>query len=140
MSIFHNADLLTDIHEVSKPLYLEADGGRYQVLCHMGAVQNLGKVWFNPESIANILLLAQVRRVHCITMDSAKQPVIHVHKPDGSGSTVFSEHKSGLCLHDVSVQPGNVTSPLIVAYSCLQTVVENKKAFMKCQIEAADEA
>ena len=73
-------------------------------------------------------------------MDSAKQPAFHVHKPDGSGSTICSEHESGLYLHDASVQPGNVTSPLIVAYLCLQTVAENKKAFTKCQIEAADEA
>ena len=73
-------------------------------------------------------------------MDSAEQPAFHIHKPDGSGLTAFSEHESGLYLHDASVQPGNVTSPLIVAYSCLQTVAESKKVFMKCQIEAADEA
>ena len=131
VSSFRNQDLLTDIHKVDKPLYLKTNGGGYQVSNKMGTVKNVGEVWYNPESIANVLSLAQVRRARRVTMDTADQPAFHVHKPDGTGTTVFAEHESGLYLHDTSVPPDNATSPVIVAYSHLQTVAANKKAFTR---------
>ena len=76
-------------------------------------------------------------------MDTAEQAAFHVHKLDSSGSTVFEEHESGLYLHDASVSPaqaGNVTNEVVIAYSCLQTIAENKKAFTKRQVNATDEA
>ena len=140
VSIFRNPDLLTNIHEVDEPLYLKTNGGGYQVSNKMGTVENIGEVWYNPESMANILALAQVCRVRRVTLDTADQPAFHVHKADGTGSTVFAEHESGLYLHDASVAATNATSSSIVAYSHLQTVAENKKAFTRRQIESADEA
>ena len=106
----------------------------------MGTVGNLGEVWYNPESIANILSLAQVRRVRRVTLDTADQPAFHVHKADGTGSTVFAGHESGLYLHDASGAADNTTSPAVIAYSYLQTVADNKKAVTRRQIESADEA
>ena len=56
VSIFRNQDMLTNIHEVDEPLYLETNGGGYQVSNNMGTVKNIGEVWYNPESsIANVL-------------------------------------------------------------------------------------
>jgi hypothetical protein len=63
VSIFCNADLLTNIHDVDEPLYLETNGGGHQVSTQMGTVKDFGPVWYNPESIANVLSLAQVRLV-----------------------------------------------------------------------------
>jgi Reverse transcriptase (RNA-dependent DNA polymerase) len=143
VSIFCNSDLLVDIHEVDEPLYLETNGGGYQVSTHMGTVPDFGLVWYNPDSIANILSLAQVRRVRRVTMDSAQLPAFQVHKPDGSGATLFVEHESGLYLYDASVPVVPVTNSInasIVSYSCLQTVAENKLKFTARQIESADAA
>ena len=125
--------MLTDIHKVDEPLYLETNGGGYQVSNKMGTVKNVGEVWYNPESIVNVLSVAQVCRVRRVTfLDTADQPAFHVHKPDGTSSTVFAEHESGLYLHNASVPADNVTSPVVVvAYSHLQTVAANKKAFTR---------
>ena len=128
MSIFRNQDLLTDIHEVDEPLYLETNGGGYQVSNKMGTVKNVGEVWYNPESIANIVSLAQVRRVRHVTMDTADQPAFHVHKPDGTGSTVFAEHESGLYLHDTSVTADNAPWPVVAAYSHLQRHLQDGRS------------
>ena len=140
VSIFRNPDLLTDIHEVDEPLHLETNGGGHQISTKMGTVKNVGKVWYNPESIANVLSLAQVRRVRRVTMDTAEQPAFHVHKADGTGSVVFAEHESGLYLHDASVHNDNTTNPTVIGYSHLQTVAANKEGFTKRQVDLADEA
>ena len=144
VSIFCNRNLLTDIHDVDEPLHLETNGGGYQVSTQMGTVPNIGKVWFNPDSIANVLSLAQVRRVRRVTLDTAAQAAFHVHKLDGSGTTVFAEHESGLYLHDASITQeagdNGTTNPAIVSYSCLQTVAEIKDLYTKRQVEAADGA
>ena len=67
VSIFCNAAMLTDIHEVDEPLYLKTNGGGEQVSYQMGTVKNLGKVWYNPDSITNILSLSQVCKERRIT-------------------------------------------------------------------------
>ena len=144
VSIFCNADLLTDIHEVDQPLYLETNGGGYQVSTQMGTIKDFGTVWYNPNSIANILSLAQVRLVRRVTMDTADSPAFHVHKLDGSGTTVFAEHASGLYLYDASAPVPHVANSSseapVIAYSYLQTVAHNKTKFTARQIESADAA
>jgi hypothetical protein len=141
VSIFRNPDLLTNIRNVTKPLYLETNGGGQQTTYQMGTIANFGEVWFNPDSIANVLSLAQVRKVRRVTMDTAQQPAFHVHALDGTGTMTFHEHESGLYLYDASTQqPTNADSPLVIDYSCLQTVAANKENFTKRQIEQADEA
>jgi hypothetical protein len=140
VSIFCNANLLTDIHEVDDPLYLETNGGGYQISTQMGTIKDFGTVWYNPESIANILSLAQVRQARRVTMDTDESPAFHVHKLDGSGSTIFTEHESGLYLHDTSTNVDNNSSKSIIDYSCLQTVAHNKSKFTTRQVDAADAA
>ena len=140
VSIFCNADLLTDIHEVEEPLYLETNGGGYQISTHMGTVKDFGLVWYNPDSIANVLSLAQVRLVRRVTMDTELLPAFCVHHLDGSGATIFAEHESGLYLYDASTVVSNHSKAPIVSYSCLQTVAQNKTKFTTRQVEAADAA
>jgi hypothetical protein len=140
VSIFCNPDLLTDIHDVNESLYLATNGG-HQVSTQMGTLPNFGPVWFNPDSIANILSLAQVRAVRRVTMDTAELPAFHVHKLDGSGTTIFAEHPSGLYLYDsTSPDSTNHSNDTVLAYSCLQTVAENQVNFTARQIAAANEA
>jgi hypothetical protein len=65
----------------------------------VGDIPNFGQVWFNPQSIANILSLAAVHKVCQITMDTAVEPAFNVHKKDGS-IMKFIEYCSGLYFHD----------------------------------------
>jgi hypothetical protein len=64
VSIFNNAAMLVDIHNVETPLVLESNGGGHQVTHQMGTIPDFGKVWLNENSIANVLLLANVRKAH----------------------------------------------------------------------------
>lgn len=139
VSIFRNPEFLTEIHDAKHPLILESNGGGHQETRQQGTLAGFGKVWYNPASVANILSLAEVRRVRRVTMDSAVDPAFVVHREDGT-STVFAEHESGLYLHDVLAAPSNPTSPSVTAYSYLHTVADNKSKFTKRQVEAADEA
>jgi hypothetical protein len=110
----------------------------------VGTLQDIGPVWYNPDSIANVLSLAQVRRVRRVTMDTDVSPAFHVHKLDGSGTTTFHEHASGLYLYDATTpliaKPANHSNSAVVAYSCLQTVDQNKAKYTVRQVEAADKA
>jgi hypothetical protein len=75
-------------------------------------------------------------------MDTSQQAAFLVHKQDGTGTTVFAEHESGLYLWDGSAQNNTQsnTSSTVIAYTLLQTVAENKKKFTKRQVELADES
>jgi hypothetical protein len=139
VSIFNNASFLTNIHDVDVPLCLKAYGGGSQVSYQMGEVAGFGPVWYNPDSVANILSLAEVRRICRVTMDTAQEPAFHVHKANGTGTTVFYKHLSKLYLHDASVGMNN-SSANVTGYVCLQTIAENKEKFTKRQIDAANEA
>jgi hypothetical protein len=143
VSIFNNATMLVDIHDVETPLVLESNGGGHQVSHQMGTIPAFRKVWFNENSIVNILSLAEVRKARRVTMDSADITAFHVHKPDGSGYTRFEEHPSGLYLHD-STKPvvpyAEQNDTNVTGYSYLQTVAENKKLFTKRQIDGTDKS
>jgi hypothetical protein len=149
VSIFNNAAMLVNIHDVETPLVLESNGGGHQVTHQMGTIPGFGKVWFNENSLANILSLADVRKARRVTMDSTDDHAFHVHKPDGSGYTRYEEHPSVLYLHDstkpvVPYSKHNDSSEhndsTTTGYSYLQTVADNKKLFTKRQIEGADKS
>jgi hypothetical protein len=96
ISIFNNASMLDNIHNVDTPLVLQSNGGGHQVTSQMGSIENFGKVWYNPLSIANILSLSDVRKARRVTMDSNNDAALHVHLLDSSGFLHFKEHESGL--------------------------------------------
>jgi Reverse transcriptase (RNA-dependent DNA polymerase) len=151
ISIFNNADFLTDIHDVHEPLFLETNGGGQQVSTQMGNLAGFGPVWYNPDSIANVLSLAEVRRIRRVTMDTAQSPAFIVHRPAGKDPLIFSEHASGLYLLDASlpdhvpVMPppapaSDATQSTVLGHSYLQTVADNKALFTARQIAGADAA
>jgi hypothetical protein len=94
----------------------------------------LGKLWYNPHSITNILSLADVQKISCVTMDSSSEPSLKVHQLDGSVMK-FIEHDSGLYIYD-----SNVTNDPVAGHSLLSTVVEQKKMFSRGEIKDADTA
>ena len=74
---------LTNIQESKETLRAITNGG-YQDSHMVGEFPNLGTVWYNQHSIANILSMQEVRRVCRVTMDTSIEPTLSVHRLDGS--------------------------------------------------------
>ena len=134
ISVFKNADMLSNIRRSPYVLRALTNGG-YQDSNMVGDFPNLGKVWYNRESIANILSLAEVRKVCRITMDSADEPAMFVHRLDGTVMK-FLEHPSGLYVFSCN----NDTNDNVTGYTMLSTVAEQKKLFSRREIQSANAA
>jgi hypothetical protein len=115
ISIFNSAYMLDDIHEVNPPLVLESNSGGHQVTSKMGSIKNFGKVWYNPDSMANILSLAEVRKVRRVTMDSDADAALHVHLLDGS--CIYdsrSTNRASTCMTPQKEQPPTIMRQLTI--------------------------
>ena len=132
ISVFKNRKMLTNIRKSNHVLRAITNGG-YQDSDMVGDFANLGEVWFNDASIANILSLADVRKVCRVTMDSLKAPTIDVHRLDGTVMS-FEEHPSGLYVFKSG------TNYPVTAYTMISTVAKQKKLFTRREIDAADAA
>ena len=102
----------------------------------IGDFPDLGPVWYNSGSIANILSLAEVRKVCRVTMDTAAAPAMIVHRLNGTTMN-FDEHPSGR----LYIFKTNTVSDRVNAYTMISTVAEQNKLFSRRrEIQAADEA
>ena len=141
VSVFNNAKYLTNIRNADRELKVILNGGT-QVSNQIGDIQNFGTVWYNPRSLANILSLAEVRKNNRVTMDTAEEAAMIVHRQDGS-EMKFIEFKTGLYYYDGKVpetdNSGN-NNDTISSYSFVQTVANNKKLYHKREIEGANKA
>ena len=91
-------------------------------------VKHFGEVWFNPNSLANILSLGQVADHFRTTFDSSKEDTIYVHLPNDQIMEFQREGK--FYIYDTA-KAGN---------SCLQTVKNNKLMFSRREVDLADKA
>jgi hypothetical protein len=107
----------------------------------VGSINNFGDVWFNTNSLANILSMAKVPKVCCITMDTSVEAAMHVHQQDGTVMK-FQEFESGLYYFYTEKQspPTNDTSHSHTNYLFLNTVAGNKDTYTWRKIEGADAA
>jgi hypothetical protein len=139
VSVFKNRHLLSDIWTSPRTLRVHTNGGT-QLSTQMGHVKNFGHVWFNPDSLANILSMAKVRKVCRITMDTSVEPAMSVHQRDGS-IMKFNEYKSNFYYSDTAApKTPNSTSFDVNAYLFLNTIEQNKQACTRREIEGADRA
>ena len=136
VSVFKNRQMLSNIRCSGHTLRAMTNGG-HQDSNMIGDFPNLGPVWYNPASIANILSLADVRKVCRVTMDTDEATALFVHRIDGS-TMRFQEHSSGLYVFDAT--SGKEVSDSVNAYSMLQTVAEQKRLFSRREVDAADVA
>ena len=137
ISVFNNPIMLTNIRKSDHTLRALTNGG-HQDSDMVGDFSNLGVVWYNPRSIANILSLADIRKVCRVTLNtSSDEPALCVHRLDGS-VIKFVEHDSGLYIYDSAARER--TSESVTAYTMVSTVAAQKKLFSRRQIEAADTA
>jgi ribosomal protein L15 len=135
ISVFRNPKMLTNIRESNHTLRAITNGGHQD--SHMvGTFHNLGEVWYNSESIANILSLSAVRKVCRVTMDSTAEPAINVHRLDGTVMK-FVEHESGLYIYSTN---NNNINEKVTGYTLIAAVAEQKKMFSRRQIQDADNA
>ena len=135
ISVFHNADMLRNIRPSGRVLRAITNGG-FQESKLIGDFPNLGEVWFNPDSIANILSLSHVRSVCRVTMDTADEPCLVVHRVDGSRMK-FREHPCGLYVFSPPSSEHNTPTD---ACTMLNTVKEQKKLLTPRDVSKAAEA
>ena len=131
VSVFCNRSLLMNIRPSANAMTVHTNGGS-QTSHLVGDVPNFGTVWFNPDSIANILSLAAVRRVCRVTMDSAGDASFLVHRTD-KPPLVFHEVNSGLYVHDTA-------APSAVPLTFVSTVSANAASFSPREVEGAQQA
>jgi len=152
VDIFHNPGLLTDIKSVDGPGMRIKSNGNGSIISHeMGNVAGYGDVWYyHPDSIANILSVANVRKKFEVPMDTGPGdpcPSICIHRPNG-GVIRFKEHKMGLYVYDAGksdeTKPNsNDTNDInlsLYSYSFVNTVEDNENNFTSRQISLAKQA
>ena len=135
-SVFCNPSLVCNIRSSPNTMHAITNGGSQHTNL-IADFPNLGCVWFNPASIANILSLAHVQQVCRVTLDTALEPALVVHRLDGS-LMKFHQHPSGLY-----VFIPEVTSPIsdtVSNYILLHTVADNRARFTRRELIAADAA
>ncbi len=141
VSDFINRHLLTNIRTSTNELRVHTNVG-VQVSSQKGTVKNFGDVWYNPNSLANILSMAAVRKTCRITMGTSIEAAMSVHRKDGS-IMKFREYTSGLYYYEVpdhSTAAPHPTNNKQDDYLFLLTVAGNKASFTRREIEGADKA
>ena len=123
VSVFRNRKLLTNIRHSKKALRVHTNGGT-QMSHQIGMVRNFGDVWYNEKSLANILSMAEVRKMCRITTDTSVEAALTVHRKDGT-LMKFREYKTGLYFFDTKESPeqSNFISAESCAYLFLNTVL-----------------
>jgi len=102
--IFRNKKLLSNVRKADGAgLTLHSNGGELNTH-EVGDVTGYGTVWYSPDSLANILSFANVRKKFRVSMEtgpSDPRPTITVFRKNGFPMRFF-EHQMGLYVHDPS--------------------------------------
>lgn len=114
VSVFKNRQFLSNICPSTRTLRVHTKGGT-QLSTQVGTVNNFGNVWYNHQSLANILSMTAVRKVCCITMNTSVATAIHVHCTNGTIIT-FQEYSSGLYYFDAGNSSNKTTNQQEAAY------------------------
>ena len=95
-------------------------------------------MWYDPESLTNILALCEVRKVAWVTMDTDEELALLVHPTEGETMRFTQLDDTGLYVYTPA---GNNEVKLpVTAYSYLQTVAGNRLVFTRRELEGADAA
>ena len=95
VSIFSNRRLLMNIRKSDGWMHIHCNAGITRTNL-IGDLSGYGTVWYHPDSIANILSLAEVCKQFHVTYDSSQQNEFVVHKPNGINKrfiwTILPQH------------------------------------------------
>ena len=104
-----------------------------------GDVVNFGSVWYNENSLANILSLSEVRKKCHVTMDTDKEAAMIVHRENGS-TMKFVEFATGLYFYDTSAGTSKSSKSTVNDYCFVETVAENKTMYTAREVKNTDRA
>ena len=97
VDVFANRRLFKNIRESSRTLKIHSNGS-HSVVSQVGYLKNYGDVWFDPNRIANILSLRNVKNKYPVTYNSTTDNTFIVHTPEKE--VHFKQSKQGLYYHD----------------------------------------
>jgi len=124
VSVFQNKKMLLHVCPSNHCLKIFTNGST-QTSSLVWEINNFGTVWYHPNSLANILSLAEVQKKFHVTMDMAIKAVLCMHKMDRMVMK-FMEYCSGLYyFNTVVIDNGNSNN--ITEYSFVVTVSGNKE-------------
>ena len=137
VNIFKNPVFLKNIRKSPSGHLRVLTNGGVCTLHLIGDLPNFSTVWFNPQSLANILSLRAMRQICRVTMDTDQEAAILVHRQDGSIMR-FLEFCSGLYYFDASTAVSTTASNK--GYCFIDTVPANLASFTRREIEGANAA
>jgi len=127
--IFANADLLTNIQDAPHPIWVRCNAGRIRLTQQGYFGDYPHAVWYNPQGVANILSLHNVTKHYRVTMDSARNPAILVHKNDGTHIR-FTPSTHGLFRHELTEDHSSINHMWSMLTS-IPTVADNALKYTK---------
>lgn len=133
-SVFNNRNYLHHIRPSRKKLRAYTNGG-HQDSTHVGTLPGFLSVWYNPDSMLNILSFSEVSARYRITLDTASSDDICVHLED-SVVLRFKRVDSGLYM----LHHSNNNNIDVTHYSMLNLVSTNKSNYTPREITQADAA
>jgi Zinc knuckle len=104
VNIFYNRKLLRDVCETNRYMCVQCNAG-WMVTNMIGHLPGyLGEVWYNPDGIANILLMGDAEKHFRIRYDSGAEKAFLVKKPNGTVKR-FVKNPGGLYYLDIAAEP-----------------------------------
>ena len=127
-SLVHKAEHYED-RGLSQGLRIVSNGGTMD--CdQVGSISGLSfPVWYNADSIANILSMSEVAQDRRLTMDTSLENAIWLHRDDGQ-ILKFVECAGGLYAHDRTNSSHKVTTHIVNT----QTVESRKSKYTRRQV------
>ena len=134
-SVFNNIEMLEGVRRSKHKLKAFTNGGS-QELEYRGFLPGFFEVWYNPESMIDILSFDEVSRKFRITMDTGEENTIKVHIDEEHGKVLrFKSIEAGIYILDAN------DNELVTHYSYLN--VDNNEAInynSRREIAKAEEA
>ena len=139
-SAFNNPTFITNIRPYKGGWSIEVHtNDARKKFSLIGDTQYFNIICFNPQLLANILLLALVSKLYRVTMDSQVSHAMHVHLHDDLVMTFF-EIPNGLYYHNTKASQSDRNSYAVNAYSFINNLADNKSNYTMRQVKEADMA
>jgi hypothetical protein len=139
--MINNASLLTDLLATEGQLAVKTNGG--MLYCNKkGVLPGVGRVWYSPEAITNVLSLDKLSksRRYWITFHDDKYPSYFAVKSKATGLTLKFVSQGGIYVHGIVNNKSVNDKKTVNNYShvSLETVESNKIPFTNRQVKRAD--
>ena len=134
--IFHNKNILSNIREVPRKQHLmcHTNGGS-QLSIHKAKFWSFGDVWFNENSLANILSFSKVRKLPNFSVDYLQHNNTFVITTPSKEVLLFIESSRGLYFFDIRWKKAKCHDFVFV-----NTLRDNMSLFAPRQVTQAEKA